>query len=66
MAHYKKLLATVYKPGIIQGLRAGLFAGLLSFTMSCYYALAVWIGAKLVLKKIIQEEMCSLYPLHWE
>lgn len=52
VANYNKLLATIYKSELIVGLHTGLFTGLILFTMSCYYALAVWFGAKLVLQKV--------------
>lgn len=48
---YEKSLHKVYKAGVQEGLAAGLGVGLSVLVMFFSYALAVWVGSKLIINR---------------
>ncbi|XP_059632050.1 ABC transporter B family member 11-like [Cornus florida] len=51
IANYNKSLTQAYKSSVQEGLATGLSAGVFMLVIYCSYALAVWFGSKMILKK---------------
>ncbi|KAH9619688.1 hypothetical protein KSS87_015757 [Heliosperma pusillum] len=51
ITQYNKSLVNAYKSGVKEGLAGGTGLGVVLFVVFCSYALAVWFGARLILKR---------------
>ncbi|XP_074310728.1 ABC transporter B family member 21-like [Silene latifolia] len=50
ISQYNKSLVNAYKSGVKEGMAAGTGLGVVMFVIFCSYALAIWYGARMVLK----------------
>ncbi|KAJ0033918.1 hypothetical protein Pint_24169 [Pistacia integerrima] len=50
VSKYNKSLIRAYKSGVQEGLAAGLGVGTVLLILSCGYALAVWLGGKMIIE----------------